>query len=249
IAQSLVLPLVADELASSLRDDSQGEACPTDFGLVVDQDRANITKTSTLPSDSTPRVTSLAADEGRLSCWRTAKEEVLHNLDMMPQSRGGVWMKGMKQLKQEVTTQRKWLTVLTSLDAATVLSSGVAEVPTGNGSIPTVGPPATRVPTGSEVVPTFSPIFTTAIEELEEEMVRDAQRMNEQIAKDAKIARIHAEEELQRMIDGLDRNNETVSKYLQEYHQFATELLIGKRIELISDLVKYQDNYAKVLKY
>nr|GEX12688.1 hypothetical protein [Tanacetum cinerariifolium] len=41
--------------------------------------------------------------------------------------------------------------------------------------------------------------------------------MNEQIAKDAKIARIHAEEELQIMIDGLHRNNETVAKYLQEH--------------------------------
>nr|GFD16458.1 hypothetical protein [Tanacetum cinerariifolium] len=35
--------------------------------------------------------------------------------------------------------------------------------------------------------------------------------MNEQIARDAKITRIHAEEELQIMIDGLDRNNETVA--------------------------------------
>nr|GEV42540.1 hypothetical protein [Tanacetum cinerariifolium] len=39
-------------------------------------------------------------------------------------------------------------------------------------------------------------------------MARDAQRMNEQIARDAEIARIHAEEELQMMIDRLDRNNE-----------------------------------------
>nr|GFD55310.1 hypothetical protein [Tanacetum cinerariifolium] len=31
--------------------------------------------------------------------------------------------------------------------------------------------------------------------------------------------------------------------------QFATESSIGERIELINDPVKYQDNYAKVLKY
>nr|GEY71928.1 hypothetical protein [Tanacetum cinerariifolium] len=84
--------------------------------------------------------------------------------------------------------------------------------------------------------------------QLEEEMARDIQRMNEQIAKDAEIARIHAEEELQMLIDGLDRNNETIDKYLQEYKQFAVDLSIGERIELINDLVKYQDNYAKVLK-
>nr|GEX71363.1 hypothetical protein [Tanacetum cinerariifolium] len=74
-------------------------------------------------------------------------------------------------------------------------------------------------------------------------------RRDEQIARDAKIARIHAEEEMQMMIDGLDRNNETVAKYLQEYEQFAEDLSIGEKIELINDLVKYQDNYAKVLKY
>nr|GFD06458.1 hypothetical protein [Tanacetum cinerariifolium] len=47
--------------------------------------------------------------------------------------------------------------------------------------------------------------------ELEEEMDKDTHRINEQIARDAEIARIHAEEELQIMLDGLDRNNETVA--------------------------------------
>nr|GFA61493.1 hypothetical protein [Tanacetum cinerariifolium] len=70
--------------------------------------------------------------------------------------------------------------------------------------------------------------------------------MNEQIARDAEIVRIHVEEELQIMINGLDRSNETVAKYLQEYHQFATKLPLERRIELIRDLVRYQDNYAKM---
>nr|GEY28411.1 hypothetical protein [Tanacetum cinerariifolium] len=69
-------------------------------------------------------------------------------------------------------------------------------------------------------------------------MAREDQRMSEQVARDAKIARIHAEEELQSMIDGLDRSNETVAKYLQEYQQFASELPMERRIELISDLVR-----------
>nr|GEX80892.1 putative ribonuclease H-like domain-containing protein [Tanacetum cinerariifolium] len=119
-------------------------------------------------------------------------------------------------------------------------------------SVPTVGPPATEVPTGSDVVPTVGPIFatTTVIDaqvarELEEQMAREDQRMTEQVARDAKIAIIHAEEELQIMIDGLDKNNEILAKYLQEYHQFALELPLERRIELISDLVRYQDNYAK----
>nr|GFC86246.1 hypothetical protein [Tanacetum cinerariifolium] len=172
---------------------------------------------------------------------------------------------------------------MTSMDATTVLASGVAEVPTGSGSIPTASPPAAEVPTGSDVVPTASLVFATATvvtpyrrrkgkeiilesetpkkkkvqeqidaqvaRDLEEQMAREDQRMSEQVARDAKIARIHAEEELQSMIDGLDRSNETVAKYLQEYQQFALELPLKRRIELISDLVRYQDNYAKVHKF
>nr|GFD42713.1 hypothetical protein [Tanacetum cinerariifolium] len=102
--------------------------------------------------------------------------------------------------------------VLTSLDAATVLA-GETNVPTISGFIPTAGPPATIVSTSSEVGPTASPI----------------------IARDAEVARIHAEEEIQGMIDRLDKSNDTVAKYLQEYQQFALDLSLEKKIELISN--------------
>nr|GFD43304.1 hypothetical protein [Tanacetum cinerariifolium] len=76
-----------------------------------------------------------------------------------------------------------------------------------------------------------------------ERIKRDDMRMNEQIARDAEVARIHAEEEIQGMIDSLDKSNETIAKYLREYQQFALELPLEKKIELISDLVKYQEHY------
>nr|GEU41006.1 hypothetical protein [Tanacetum cinerariifolium] len=57
IAQSSALPTITDEPASPARDDSQGEACPTDSGFIADQDRATIAKSSTLPRDSAPSVT------------------------------------------------------------------------------------------------------------------------------------------------------------------------------------------------
>nr|GEX51473.1 hypothetical protein [Tanacetum cinerariifolium] len=127
--------------------------------------------------------------------------------------------------------------VLTFMDAASILTSrGVQVVPTAA----EVATATISIPTGSGVVTTASSTIPTIdvqiARELEEEMARDAQRMNEQIARDAEIARIHAEEELQIMIDGLDKTNETVAKYLQEYHQFAIELPIERRIELISNL-------------
>nr|GFA12759.1 hypothetical protein [Tanacetum cinerariifolium] len=85
--------------------------------------------------------------------------------------------------------------------------------------------------------------------ELKEQLEKEDQRRAEQIARNAEIARIHAEEELQSMIDGLDSNNEIVAKYLEEYRQFSSELPMERRIELINDLVKYQDNYTKVYKF
>nr|GEZ65459.1 hypothetical protein [Tanacetum cinerariifolium] len=42
---------------------SQGEAFPTDFGFIVDQDRVTIAKSSTIPYDLAPRVTSPAGVE------------------------------------------------------------------------------------------------------------------------------------------------------------------------------------------
>nr|GEX85524.1 hypothetical protein [Tanacetum cinerariifolium] len=63
IAQSSALPTIADEPASPVRDVSKGEACPTESGFIADQDRATIVKSSTLPHDSAPWVTSPAADE------------------------------------------------------------------------------------------------------------------------------------------------------------------------------------------
>nr|GFB40212.1 hypothetical protein [Tanacetum cinerariifolium] len=174
--------------------------------------------------------------------------------------------------------------VLTSMDAATVLAGGI-DIPTGSGSIPTTGPPATVISTGSEVGPTASlivgpaasPIVTSysrrkgkevmvksdtpkkqrlqeqidaqVARELEEQQEKEDMRMNEQIARDAEVARIHAEEELQGMIDSLDKSNETIAKYLQEYQEFASKLPLEKMIELISDLVKYQTNYSKDYKF
>nr|GEV75759.1 putative ribonuclease H-like domain-containing protein [Tanacetum cinerariifolium] len=61
IAQSLALLPVADELASPLRDVSQGEACPTVSSLEAKQDRANIAKTSTLPHDLQMQQTKLVS--------------------------------------------------------------------------------------------------------------------------------------------------------------------------------------------
>nr|GEX92902.1 hypothetical protein [Tanacetum cinerariifolium] len=244
IAQSLVLPPVADEPASLLKDVSQGEAYPTDSGFIVDQDRANIAKSSTLPQDSAPRVTSPAVDEGtqELEINRLkVKVKLLEDREGVAVERSGddALIKGRNLDEGEAAAERvsddteEMTTFLTSMDAATVLASGVTGVPTSSGSIPTASPPAAEVPTSSDVVPTASLVFATATmidahvaRELEEQLEREDQRMSEQITRDAEVARIHVEEELQSMIDGLDRSNETIAKYQDNYamvYKFQTQ--------------------------
>nr|GFA93270.1 hypothetical protein [Tanacetum cinerariifolium] len=315
------------EPASHVRDDSQGEACPTDFGFIADQDRATIAKSSTLPHDSAPWVTSPPAEEGSMQqtinelmafCTSLQRQhsELLARFQAQEDKEGVIGdrsrddapIKERSNNEGEAAAERisndleEIARVLTSMDAATVLAgetnvptgsgfiptaeeiarvltstdaatvlAGETNVPTGSGFIPTAGPPATVISTGSEVGPTASPIVTRrkgnevmvefdtpkkkklqeqidaqVARELVEQQEREDMRMNEQIARDAEVARIHAEVEIQGMIDSLDKSNETVAKYLQEYQQFALELPLEKKIELISDLVKYQEHYTKV---
>nr|GEU41117.1 hypothetical protein [Tanacetum cinerariifolium] len=204
-----------DELASPLRDDSQGEACPTDSGFEADQDRANITKTSTLPSDLTPRVTSFAADKGSMQIKLT---ELTDLVKLLGDREGG----GLAQSREDALIKGRTsiLTSVVSVSISPVTEIPVAEVPTGSGSIPIASPPEstpyTRRKGKKKMAESDTPkkkklqeqIDVQVARELDEEMVRDVQRMNEQIARDVEIARIHAKEELQMMIDGLDRNNE-----------------------------------------
>nr|GEZ86627.1 hypothetical protein [Tanacetum cinerariifolium] len=168
-------------------------------------------------------------------------------------SRDNAPIKGRGMDEGEATTKRisddseEITTVLTSMDAAIVLASGVVDVPTGSGSIPTASTPAEeQVPTGSDVVPIASLVFATATatvvtpyrrrkgkEVMVESKTLKKQKVQEQI--DAQVAR-ELEEQLERGPE-------------KEYHQFASELPIERRIELITDLVKYQDNYEKIYKY
>nr|GEX93380.1 reverse transcriptase domain-containing protein [Tanacetum cinerariifolium] len=293
IAQSSALPPIADEHASPLRDVSKvprvtsHAADEGNMQLKLDELTSFCTSLQRKHSEMVAKFEAQEMEINRLK----ARVKLLEDREgvAVERSRDDAPIKGRNLDEGEAVAERvsdetkEMATVLTSMETATILASGAAEVPTGSGSIPTAGSPAAEVPTGSDVVPTASLIFATATvvtpytrrkgkeimvesetpkkkkiqeqidiqmaRQLEEKIERDAQRINEQIARDAEIERNHAKEELQIMIDGLDISNETLAKYLQEYHQFATKLPLKRRIELISNLAKYQDNYAKVYKF
>nr|GEY37913.1 putative ribonuclease H-like domain-containing protein [Tanacetum cinerariifolium] len=125
--------------------------------------------------------------------------------------------------------------VLSLMEATNILTSG--------GAAASVSPaevlPAAGVPT----------IDSQVAKEMEEEFARESQRLSEQLARDSKIARLHAEEELMIMIKGLDMSNEVIAKHLQEYKTSEAYFSVGEKLELINELVKYQDYRTKILKY
>nr|GEZ29474.1 hypothetical protein [Tanacetum cinerariifolium] len=267
ITQSSVLLTIADEPASPVRDVSEGEACPTKSGFIADQDRTTIAKSSTLPHDSAPRVTSPAANEcsmqHNISELTALYTSLQREGDAAKQSGDDAPIKGRSINEAEAATERisndseEVARVLTSMDAATVLAGGI-DVPTGSGFIPTAGPPTTVISTGSEVGPTASPIVTRrkgkevmvesntpkkkklqeqidaqVARELEEQQEKENIRMNEQIARDAEVARIHAEEELQGMIDSLDKKGLALvminyKLQIENYSQMAEDLIRKK---------------------
>nr|GEY75486.1 hypothetical protein [Tanacetum cinerariifolium] len=157
-------------------------------------------------------------DKNRIGAEPSRKDATIKGRSLETWEEAGV----EKSTKRGSNDTEELVNVLTSLDAANILTSGVQVV-----SVPPAAEVSTvGVPTGSGLVPTASPIFTTAsvvtpysrrkgkekmvesdmpkkkklqeqidvrvAREMEEQMAREDQRKNEQIARDAEIARIHA---------------------------------------------------------
>nr|GEW71124.1 reverse transcriptase domain-containing protein [Tanacetum cinerariifolium] len=261
IAQSKALSSAVDEPASLLRDDNQREAFPTVTSLNAGQDRENIIKTSALPHESTPRVTSLDADKGNMQqqpqelidlCTSMQRQQTQMAAKIKDQD---LEISGLKARVKILKDKERGRTEPAQEDAP--IKGGSIEIgeevgvkrSTELGTVsvsPVTAATTVGVPTVSGLVPTVSTVFTTAsvidaqvAREIEEEFARDNQRMSEQLARDSKIARLHVEDELKMMIEGLDRSNEVIAKHLQEYEQAAADLTIGEKIKLINELTKH----------
>nr|GEY47496.1 hypothetical protein [Tanacetum cinerariifolium] len=285
IAQSSALPPVADEPASPMRDVSQdepaspmrdvsqGEACPTDSGFVVNPDRTNIAKTSTLPHESTSRVTSLAADEGSLqlrfqeltdfctSLQRQQSElvskfaaqaleitELKARVKFLEDGQGEAQALEITELKARVKFLEDGQGEGINLSGDDAPIKGMRldeeEVATERVSSDTEEIRLDEMEVAAERVSNDTEEMATVLTTMDASVYFQVEEfrwfpllqqltllmMNAQIARDEEIAKIHTEEELQQMIE-------------------ATELIIGERIELISDLVKYQDHHFKILQY
>nr|GEX45174.1 hypothetical protein [Tanacetum cinerariifolium] len=226
IAQSKALSPDVDEPASLSRDDRHEEAFLTVSSLDVGQDRENIAKTSTMPHESSPRVPSLDADEGSM-------QQRLHELMELCTSLEGVAFSTASVSPADVFPTAGVPTPI-SIPIISAKDKGREKVT------------ETEVPKKKKLQ---EQIDAQIAREMKEEFSRENQRLSEQVARDSEIARIQAEEELKLMIEGLDRSNEVIAKHLSEYELAKADLSVGEKKELISELVKYQDHLAAILKY
>ncbi|GJT62390.1 ribonuclease H-like domain-containing protein, partial [Tanacetum coccineum] len=146
---------------------------------------------------------------------------------------------------------------ISPVDVATIAPTGVA---TASGCFPTaaifttasVTTPSTRKIRASRRITTESSQTTSVSfistkgkgkEKMEEQLIR------EQGKKDAEMSKAQAERELGIMVAELDRSNELIAKYMNEYKQDEADLSHEVKIELITKLVKYQRNLAEIKKY
>nr|GEZ00236.1 hypothetical protein [Tanacetum cinerariifolium] len=212
-----------------------------------------------MPHESSPRVPSFDADEGKDAPITGRIKDIREELG------------ADKSTELGSNDTEEMVNVLSSMEAANILSSG--------GTAASVCPadvlPTAGVPTISGSFPTVSAIFTTASvvtpyirrsrgitigssqpvripiisakdkgkEKVIETEVPKKKKLQEQI--DAQVVR-EIEEEFARENQ---RSNEVIAKHLGEYEQAEADLSVGEKIELISELVKYQDHRAKILKY
>nr|GEX09937.1 uridine-cytidine kinase C-like [Tanacetum cinerariifolium] len=210
IAQSSALPTIADEPASPVRDVNKG------MQQTISELMALCTSLQRQHSELLAKFQAQEVEILRLK----DRVQVLEDRERVAAKQSGddAPIKRRSINEGEVAAERisndskEIARVWTSMDAATVLAGGI-DVPTGSGSIPTVGPPATDISTGSEVAPTASLIVTSysrrkgkevmvdsntpkkqrlqeridaqVARELEEQQEKEDMRMNEQIARDA----------------------------------------------------------------
>nr|GEW31434.1 hypothetical protein [Tanacetum cinerariifolium] len=242
----------AYELASLSRDDIQGEAFPNVSSLDEGHDREKIAMTFAMPYESSPRVPSLDADEGR--------EE----------------LRAYKSTMKKSTDSEEMVNVLSSMEAANILSSGgaaistasvspaTAGVPTVSGSFPTVSAilplpvcggavvSTASVSPATDCVPTVSAIFTTAsvvtpytrrssgitiryLQPMRIPVISAKDKGKEKVTQTEVPKKKKLQEQInaQLMIEGLDKSNEVIAKHLSDYEQAKAKLSVGEKIELI----------------
>ncbi|GJT81465.1 hypothetical protein Tco_1055807 [Tanacetum coccineum] len=322
ISQSKALSPVADETAPPTRGDRYGEAFPTATSLDAGQDRENIPKTSAMPHESFPRVTSLGGDEGSLKqklkelmefcttlqSQQTQMAKKIQSQDLeikqlkariqtledaqKPRegvqedapNRGGIDQGEVNMFKGDAEKDSSRSTdkgsestgdlanVLSSMGAANILASGgLKEVfTTASPQVPPVSSNvSTAIVTASEKDPTAE-VLTTARDTTPytrrprasrgvvirstspipisiPSVGRKTRRKGKEIKQNQrKLLNFMLKEDLRQMINELDRSNVMINKHMAEYEEVENILTIEEKTELITELINYQNDFARI---
>ncbi|GJX89959.1 uncharacterized mitochondrial protein-like protein [Tanacetum coccineum] len=270
---------MANKTASPIRDDSHREAFPTATGLDAGQDRENIAKTSAMPHEASPNHQGLlllvmvrAGGDGSREDLGVKKstekgsdntDEVANVLSTMKAanvlSSGGATSTpaGVATVSGSFPTVSAIFTtasVTTPYTRRTRASRGIMIEPSHTTSVPTI---STKGKGKEKMVESTSikkkkiqeQLDAQVARELQEKFAQEEQVLREQGMKDAEIAKAQAKRELGMMIPKLDRGNELIAKYMSEYEQAEAGLSLEEKMELITELVKYQNNLAEIHKY
>nr|GEV44408.1 reverse transcriptase domain-containing protein [Tanacetum cinerariifolium] len=268
ISQSKVHSPRADETAFPLGDVRYGEAFPTDTSLDTGQDRENIAKTSAMPHEALPRVTSLDGGKGNLEITQLKtriktledNERRRKGLAHEDASNMGGWIKGMifkdtvkdsdKSADKKSDSTDEMSHVLGSLGPANILASGGL-----SGSFPSaaifttasVATPTTRVTISSRRVvigsSSLKSVNIPSISKKDKEkgkMTEPEQSSKEDVLELMSI-------QLARDLEA--KSNEMIAKYLSEYEQAVVGLSHDEKVELINELLMYQRHLAQIKKY
>nr|GEX47280.1 hypothetical protein [Tanacetum cinerariifolium] len=257
IAQSKALSPDADKHVSLLRDDRHGKAFPTVSSLDARQDKENIARTFTMFHELSPRVPSLDADEGSMHQRLHELMELCTSLQRQQSqmadkikdqyieiSRLKARVKSLedKERRREEPIQKDAPITGGIIDIGEELGADKSTEKGSNDTEEVVnvlssmeaanivkwsGGAATASVSSADVfpttgVPTVSESFPTV----------------SVIFTIASVATPYAR-----------RSNEVIAKHLSEDEQAEADLSVGEKIKLISDLVKYQDHLAEILKY
>nr|GEV91526.1 hypothetical protein [Tanacetum cinerariifolium] len=204
--------------------------------LDAGQDMENIAKTSALPYDSSPRVTSLDAYEGSMQqrihelieLYTSLQRKQSHMAAKIKDqdleiSRLKARVKSLadKEIRSAEPTQEDALIIGGIMERGEELGANKTASVSPADVLPVAGVPTVS---GSFPTPIRSPIIGAkdkGKEKVVEFKVPKKRKLQEQI--DAQI-----------MNEGLDRSNEVIAKHLREYEQAEADLSVGEKLELIS---------------
>nr|GFB46010.1 hypothetical protein [Tanacetum cinerariifolium] len=218
---------------------SQGEACPTVSGLEAEQDKTNIIKTSTLPHDSTPRVTFIAADEGNMQLQLTELTDLCTRLQRQ-QTEMAIKIAAQDL---EIASLKARIKMLEDKDAEGAEPSG--EDATIKGRSLETGEEAgveRSTKRGSndteELVNVLTSLDAASI------LTSGVQVVSVPPAAEVATVSVPTRSDMVPTASPIFTTASVVTPYARR-----KDLSIEEKIDMINELVKYQDHYAKVLKY